>query len=332
VIAMTQTGVPILSIKDLSVRFDTPDGEINAVSGVSLDLGAGETLAVVGESGSGKSQSFLAVMGLLTRNGRASGKALLSGVDLMALSRERLDGHRGRDISMVFQDPMTAFNPVLRLSRQLTETLIAHKGMTQLEAAKQAIAMLERVGIPDPASRFAAYPHELSGGMRQRAMIAMALLCRPKVLIADEPTTALDVTIQAQILELFADLCRDFNTSLVLITHDLGVVAGLADRVAVMYAGRIVEQAPVDALFETPRHPYTQALLASTPRVDQDEADLEVIKGQPPNLQRLPPGCAFAPRCPHVIERCHDAPPPLEKVAPNQSAACIRAKELEGAP
>jgi oligopeptide transport system ATP-binding protein len=227
---------------------------------------------------------------------------------------------------------MTAFNPVLRLSRQLTETLIAHKGMSQAEADKQAIDMLERVGIPDPARRFAAYPHELSGGMRQRAMIAMALLCRPKVLIADEATTALDVTIQAQILELFADLRRDFNTSLVLITHDLGVVAGLADRVAVMYAGRIVEEAPIDALFETPRHPYTQALLASTPRVDQDEADLQVIKGQPPNLQRLPPGCAFAPRCPHVIERCHDAPPPLEEVATGQRAACIRAKELEGAP
>jgi oligopeptide transport system ATP-binding protein len=318
-----------LSIENLTVRFDTPDGEVSAVSDISLDLGAGETLAVVGESGSGKSQSFLAVMGLLARNGRASGKALLSGVDLMALSREELDKHRGRDISMVFQDPMTAFNPVLRLSRQLTETLIAHKGMSQAEAGKQAIDMLERVGIPDPARRFAAYPHELSGGMRQRAMIAMALLCRPKVLIADEPTTALDVTIQAQILELFADLRRDFNTSLVLITHDLGVVAGLADRVAVMYAGRIVEQAPVDALFETPRHPYTQALLASTPRVDQDETDLKVIRGQPPNLQHLPPGCAFAPLCPHVIERCHDAPPPLEAVAENQSVACIRARKLE---
>jgi oligopeptide transport system ATP-binding protein len=203
--------------------------------------------------------------------------------------------------------------------------------MSQAEAGKRAIDMLERVGIPDPARRFAAYPHELSGGMRQRAMIAMALLCRPKVLIADEPTTALDVTIQAQILELFADLRRDFNTSLVLITHDLGVVAGLADRVAVMYAGRIVEQAPVDALFETPRHPYTQALLASTPRADQDEADLQVIKGQPPNLQHLPPGCAFAPRCPHVIERCHDAAPPLEEVATGQRAACTRARELEGA-
>ncbi|MGF1619333.1 MAG: ABC transporter ATP-binding protein [Rhodomicrobiaceae bacterium] len=328
---MAGTDRPVLSIEDLTVRFDTPDGEVKAVSGVSLELGPGETLAVVGESGSGKSQTFLAIMGLLARNGRASGKALLAGVDLMALARERLDEHRGRDISMVFQDPMTAFNPVLRLSRQLTETLIAHKGMSPAEAGRQAIGMLERVGIPDPARRFAAYPHELSGGMRQRAMIAMALLCRPKVLIADEPTTALDVTIQAQILELFADLRRDFNTSLVLITHDLGVVAGLADRVAVMYAGRIVEQAPVDALFETPRHPYTQALLASTPRADRDEADLQVIKGQPPNLQRLPPGCSFAPRCPHVIERCHDAPPPLETVAAGQRAACIRARELAGA-
>ncbi len=318
----------VLSLQDLTVRFDTPDGEVQAVTDLTIDVAAGETLAVVGESGSGKSQSFLAVMGLLARNGRTAGRALLAGEDLLAMKPKRLDRYRGREISMVFQDPMTAFNPVLRLSRQLTETLIAHKGLGKAAAAKQAIEMLSRVGIPDPEKRFSMFPHELSGGMRQRAMIAMALLCQPKVLIADEPTTALDVTIQAQILELFADLKREFDTALVLITHDLGVVAGLADRVVVMYGGRIAEAATVDDLFERPRHPYTRALMASTPRIDQDDADLNPIPGQPPNLQRMPPGCAFAPRCGHAIDACQTAPPALAALTAGHSAACIRAAEL----
>ncbi|HKJ63261.1 MAG TPA: ABC transporter ATP-binding protein [Hyphomicrobiales bacterium] len=320
---------PALSIQDLDVSFDTPEGEVSAVTGLNIDVAHGETLAIVGESGSGKSQSFLATMGLLTRNGHATGRAMLDGKDLLAMDRNELDKHRGREISMVFQDPMTAFNPMLRLSRQLTETLAIHKGLTQGAARIQAIEMLERVGIPDPEKRIATYPYQLSGGMRQRAMIAMALLCRPKVLIADEPTTALDVTIQAQILELFADLKREFGMALVLITHDLGVVAALADRIAVMYAGRIVEEASCDELFERPRHPYTRALLQSTPRADEDAATLYVIPGQPPNLQRLPAGCSFMPRCPSAVESCRLAPPPLEPVARDHKAACFRARELE---
>lgn len=320
---------PALSIQDLHVCFDTPEGKVSAVTGLNVDVAQGETLSVVGESGSGKSQSFLAAMGLLTRNGHAAGRAILDGRDLLAMNRKKLDESRGRDISMIFQDPMTAFNPVLRLSRQLTETLVAHKGLTESAAKIQAIEMLERVGIPDPQKRIAMYPYQLSGGMRQRAMIAMALLCRPKVLIADEPTTALDVTIQAQILELFADLKREFGMALVLITHDLGVVASLADRIAVMYAGRIVEEAACDELFENPRHPYTRALLQSTPRADRDATELYAIPGQPPNLQRLPAGCAFQPRCPSAIESCRLAPPPLEPVYPGHKAACFRAEELE---
>jgi oligopeptide transport system ATP-binding protein len=320
---------PALSIQDLHVGFDTPEGKVFAVTGLNIDVRPGETLAVVGESGSGKSQSFLAIMGLLTRNGHAAGRALLDDKDLLAMDRRELDQYRGRDISMVFQDPMTAFNPVLRLSQQLTETLVAHKGLTESAAKMQAIEMLARVGIPDPDKRITTYPYQLSGGMRQRAMIAMALLCRPKVLIADEPTTALDVTIQAQILELFAELKREFGMALVLITHDLGVVAALADRVAVMYAGRIVEEASCDELFENPRHPYTRALLKSTPRADLDDATLYAIPGQPPNLQRLPVGCAFLPRCPAAVESCRLAPPPLELVARDHKGACFRAGELE---
>ncbi|MBX2804803.1 MAG: ABC transporter ATP-binding protein [Hyphomicrobiales bacterium] len=320
---------PALSIQDLTVSFDTPEGEVSAVSGLTVDVAPGETLAIVGESGSGKSQSFLATMGLLTRNGHTRGRAFLDGKDLLAMKRHELDQYRGRDISMVFQDPMTAFNPVLRLSRQLTETLCAHRKMSASQARARTIEMLARVGIPDPEKRMTMYPHQLSGGMRQRAMIAMALLCGPKVLIADEPTTALDVTIQAQILELFADLKREFGMALILITHDLGVVAALADRIAVMYAGRIVEQAACDELFENPRHPYTRALLQSTPRADMDEASLYAIPGQPPNLQRLPAGCAFMPRCSAAIDRCAASPPALETLESGHHTACFRARELK---
>jgi oligopeptide transport system ATP-binding protein len=226
-------------------------------------------------------------------------------------------------MAMVFQDPMTALNPSLRISRQLTEQLEVHRGMTARAASAAALDMLKRVGIPDPARRFNLYPHELSGGMRQRIVIAMALLTKPKLLIADEPTTALDVTIQAQILDLFNELTAEMNTALVMITHDLGVVAGLADRVAVMYAGRIVEEAPVDELFENPAHPYTAALHAAIPRPDQDVDDLAVIPGRPPNLQHLPKGCNFSPRCSMVQNDCIDAPPQLETLAPRHCAACF---------
>ncbi len=322
----------IFRTDDLTVRFDTPDGEVQAVSGLNLAIAAGETVAIVGESGSGKSQTFLSVMGLLAKNGRVSGKAVLEDRDLLAMNQRELDIYRGRDISMVFQDPMTGLNPSLKISRQLTETLEVHQGCSRREADQRAIAMLESVGIPDPKRRFKMYPHELSGGMRQRVMIAMALLCEPKLLVADEPTTALDVTIQAQILELFAELKARFNMALVLISHDLGVVAGLADRVFVMYAGRVVEEAPVDDLFEVPKHPYTKALLASTPRIDTDLESLEPIPGRPPNLQRLPKGCAFAARCSFAEPQCLETRPPLTPVGEGRTCACLLVKAKEGEP
>ena len=312
-----------LCIQNLNVRFDTPDGEVVAVSDFSIDIARGETLAIVGESGSGKTQTFLAVMGLLAKNGRVEGTASLNSVDLLNLSGAELDKYRGREVTMVFQDPMTALNPSMRVSKQLTETLVKHKKLGEAEASEIALTMLEKVGIPEPRKRFQAYPHELSGGMRQRVMIAMALLCEPTVLIADEPTTALDVTIQAQILDLFADLKNEFNTALVVITHDLGVVAGLADRIGVMYAGKIVEEGNVYEVFKHPLHPYTRALMESTPRVDLDGADIKPIPGNPPNLQRLPHGCAFAVRCRFATEKCLEYRPPLSEFAGQRRSACF---------
>ncbi|MBO9122297.1 MULTISPECIES: ABC transporter ATP-binding protein [unclassified Rhizobium] len=315
----------LLELKDYSISFRTPEGEVKAVSNMNLTVKRGERIAIVGESGSGKSQTFLGIMGLLAKNGRTSGQALLEGRDVLALKPRELDHVRGKDMAMVFQDPMTALNPSLKISRQLTEQLEVHRGFTARAASAEALDMLKRVGIPDPSRRFNLYPHELSGGMRQRIVIAMALLTKPKLLIADEPTTALDVTIQAQILDLFNDLTAEMNTALVMITHDLGVVAGLADRVAVMYAGRIVEEAPVDELFENPAHPYTAALHASIPRPDQDVDQLAVIPGRPPNLQHLPKGCSFSPRCPLVQNDCIDAAPRLDVQAPRHLAACFHA-------
>ncbi|MDE1995112.1 MAG: ABC transporter ATP-binding protein, partial [Rhizobiaceae bacterium] len=317
---MTDT---LLELKDYSITFRTPEGEVAAVSRMNLKIGRGERVAIVGESGSGKSQTFLGLMGLLAKNGRTSGQALLDGKDLLTLKPRELDQVRGQDMAMVFQDPMTALNPSLRISRQLTEQLEVHGGLSARAASTAALDMLKRVGIPDPTRRFSLYPHELSGGMRQRIVIAMALLTKPKLLIADEPTTALDVTIQAQILDLFNELTAEMNTALVMITHDLGVVAGLADRVAVMYAGRIVEEAPVEELFDDPAHPYTAALHASIPRPDQDVDDLAVIPGRPPNLMHLPRGCAFSPRCAHVQDDCLDAAPSLDELAPRRRAACF---------
>ncbi|KAA0700556.1 ABC transporter ATP-binding protein [Neorhizobium sp. P12A] len=313
----------LLELKDYSITFRTPEGDVAAVSKMNLKVGRGERIAIVGESGSGKSQTFLGLMGLLAKNGKTSGQALLEGKDLLALKPRQLDQVRGKDMAMVFQDPMTALNPSLRISRQLTEQLEVHRGMTARAASAAALDMLKRVGIPDPTRRYTLYPHELSGGMRQRIVIAMALLTKPKLLIADEPTTALDVTIQAQILDLFNELTAEMNTALVMITHDLGVVAGLADRVAVMYAGRIVEEAPVDELFENPAHPYTAALHASIPRADQDVDDLAVIPGRPPNLQHLPKGCNFSPRCSMVQDDCIDRPPALDVVGERHCAACF---------
>jgi len=302
----------LLAVEDLEVHFSVDGQTLRAVDGVSWTLPRGGPLGIVGESGSGKSVSVNAVMRLIpTPPGRiAGGRILFGGRDLLTLSSKEMRGLRGNEISMIFQDPMTSLNPFLRVSRQLTEVLELHQGMTRKAARTEAIGMLELVGIPDAARRFDQYPHQFSGGMRQRVMIAMALLCKPKLLIADEPTTALDVTIQAQILELIRDLLEKVGTSVVLITHDLGVVAGTADEIVVMYAGRVAERAPASRLFSAPAHPYTRGLLDSVPRIDEHEHQrLSSIRGLPPLVTNLPPGCPFEPRCDHASEACKQRHP-----------------------
>jgi len=314
----------VLDIQNLNVRFATNDGEVAAVSDVSLFVQKGECLGIVGESGSGKSQTFLAAMGLLAPNGRAAGDVVFGGINLLGASEAALNRLRGDRLTMIFQDPMTSLTPHMKVGRQLTEVLIRHRHLSSAEAREQAVAMLARVRIPDAERRFDMYPHELSGGLRQRVMIAMALLCGPELIIADEPTTALDVTVQAQILDLIRAAKEDMHTSIVLITHDLGVVAGLADRVAVMYAGRIVEIGDVRQIFYAPQHPYTKGLLACTPRLDDATGgELRTISGQPPNLQRLPPGCAYHPRCPYVMERCRTERPALLPVGAGLKACFL---------
>jgi oligopeptide transport system ATP-binding protein len=313
----------LLEVKGLNTRFDTPEGEVKAVNDISFTVAEGETVGVVGESGSGKSQVFLTVLGLLAANGRATGSARFRGTELLGMRADELNRIRGSRVAMIFQDSMTSLNPYLRISRQMTEVLVTHRGMSETSARAAGIALLERVRIPEAGRRFDMYPHEFSGGMRQRVMIAMALLCQPDLLIADEPTTALDVTIQAQILELMRELKRGSNTAIVLITHALGVVAGLCDRVLVMYGGRIVEDAPVRQIFHEPQHPYTQGLLRSTPRLDEAKAEeLRTIPGQPPNLQRLPPGCAFHERCTWSGERCRREEPMLREIGAGRRKAC----------
>ncbi|TVP99089.1 MAG: ABC transporter ATP-binding protein [Planctomycetaceae bacterium] len=316
---------PLLSVEDLHVSFQTDEGLVEAVRGVSFDLGQGETLGIVGESGSGKSVTNLALMGLIPRPpGRIDrGSAKLAGRDLIQMSQKELMDVRGRRIGMIFQDPMTALNPLMTVGQQLTEVTRRHFGLSRAAAQTRAAEMLEMVGISAPESRLRDYPHQFSGGMRQRVMIAMALSCEPEILIADEPTTALDVTIQAQILELLGDLQRRRGTSIILVTHDLGVVAGICDRVLVMYAGRVVEQATVTELFASPRHPYTLGLLRSLPRLDRDHSlRLEAIPGQPPDMTRVPAGCSFRARCPVALARCADDTPPLREVATGRSSAC----------
>jgi len=316
---------PLLQVENLAVQFKTDDGTIRAVDGVSFSLQPGETLGIVGESGSGKSVTSLALMGLIPQPpGKVlSGRALFEGTDLLQLSQRQLSKIRGNKIAMIFQDPMTALNPFLTVMEQVSEVTELHLGHTASQARRHAIEMLERVGIPDAARRCNDYPHQFSGGQRQRVMIAMALSCRPKILIADEPTTALDVTIQAQILDLMSDLQRETGTAIILITHDLGVVAGTCHRVNVMYAGRFVEEAPVDTLFANPRHPYTVGLLHSIPRLDVARQPLTPIPGQPPDLADLPSGCAFGPRCVNRIERCSQEVPLLTPQAGGGCAACF---------
>ena len=313
----------VLKVEDMSVTFELHESEVHAVREMNFSLSEGETLAVVGESGSGKSQAFLAIMGLLAKNGRPGGRAMMGDINLIGMAPKQLDLHRGKDIAMIFQDPMTSLNPTLRVKTQLAEVLVKHRGFDKRKAVTAAIEMLERVGIPEPVKRANAYPHELSGGMRQRVMIAMALLCQPKILIADEPTTALDVTVQAQMLDLFKTLTDDFGTSLVLITHDLGVVAGVADRMMVMYGGRAIEKGVTDDLFYDPRHPYTLGLLHSTPHIAKRATRLDPIQGLPPSLEHLPKGCSFNPRCAFAFDRCLNERPLLTDTGNGREKACF---------
>jgi oligopeptide transport system ATP-binding protein len=315
----------LLEVKDLKTYFFTPDGVVKAVNGVSYTLDDGEALGLVGESGCGKSVSALSLMRLIpTPPGRiVEGQVVFDGRDLLKVSDEDIRRVRGNDIAMIFQDPMTSLNPVLTIGRQISEALELHKGMSRSQARERTIELLELVGIPSARSRVDDYPHQFSGGMRQRVMIAMALSCDPKVLLADEPTTALDVTIQAQILDLIKRLRRELGMAVILITHDLGVVAGLADKINVMYAGYIVESAPADELFKNPRHPYTLGLLRSIPRIDEPRRDkLIPIEGLPPDLIDAPPGCPFQPRCVYAVDRCLEENPSLEPVNRGHKIAC----------
>jgi len=314
------TAPPLLSVRDLRIRF----GPAHVVNGLSYDLSPGETLAVVGESGSGKSLSALALLGLVPQPGRVTGSVEFDGLDLVSARPEQLRAVRGAGIGMVFQDPMTSLNPVLTVGRQLTEGMELHLGLTGRAARERAVELLDIVGIPDPRRRLEEYPHRLSGGMRQRVMIAIGLACRPRILIADEATTALDVTIQAQIIELLDGLQQELGMALVWITHDLGVVAGIADRVLVMYAGRVVEEGDVDAIYDTPLHPYTQGLLRSIPVLGRRTHELEAIPGLPPNPAELPAGCPFWPRCgERRDERCRTEVPPLREVTPGHRVAAF---------
>jgi peptide/nickel transport system ATP-binding protein len=322
----------LLEVRDLTVSFETEDGLVQAVDGVSYSVDRGSALGIVGESGSGKSVSSLTVMGLtrFAGNAQISGQVLLDGKDLLAASDEELRHLRGNDVAMIFQDPLSSLHPFYRIGDQLVEAVRAHRDVSKAQALDRAVEMLGLVGIPDPKRRAESYPHEFSGGMRQRVMIAMGLINDPKLLIADEPTTALDVTVQAQILELLARLQHDLGTAIVLITHDLGVVAEVTDDIAVMYAGRVVEQGPRDEIFGAPQHPYTWGLLRSIPRLDQPRGEeLIPIAGRPPSLIHRPPGCAFHPRCPYVQEEHRRIVPPLAPVSggSDHRVACLLPEE-----
>ena len=320
----------LLDVRDLFVEFHTRDGVAKVINGVSFHLDAGETLAVLGESGSGKSVTAQAIMGILDMPPAAipSGEILYGGQDLLRLSPDARRNVRGREIAMVFQDALSALNPVFPVGWQIAESLRTREGLSRKAALERAAELMELVHIPAARARLHEYPHQFSGGMRQRVMIAMALAMNPKVLIADEPTTALDVTVQAQIMDLLTELRRKTGMAMILITHDLGVVAGVADRIAVMYAGRIVEHADVHALYAAPAHPYTKALLESIPRIDGAAGELTTIKGLPPNLLRIPPGCPFHPRCPYAQPICVNTVPPAVVLEGGRTSACHFAREV----
>ncbi|HKP59188.1 MAG TPA: ABC transporter ATP-binding protein [Polyangiales bacterium] len=323
----------LLELSGLRTVFDTEAGQVRAVDGVSFSLSRGATLGIVGESGSGKSVMSLSILRLISAPGRISdGQIVLEGRDLLKLSEDQMRELRGKTVAMIFQEPMTSLNPVYTVGRQIGEVLELHEGLKKQQARERSIELLKSVGIPAPERRIDSYPHELSGGMRQRVMIAMAIACRPKLLIADEPTTALDVTIQAQILDLLARLRRELGMGIMLITHDLGVVSEVADEVMVMYAGTVVEHAPKAALFDKPLHPYTKGLLRSVPggEGDSPKRRLRTIEGMVPDLAQLPPGCRFRQRCPEAIERCAQAEPALLELEPGRRAACFVAAERAG--
>ena len=317
------TKTPLLKVSDLLVEFETGDGIVRAVNNLNFELMQGDVLGIVGESGSGKSQTVLSIMGLLADNGNTSGSVLYHDREILNLPKKHLNQIRGEKISMIFQDPMTCLNPYITIAKQMAEVLILHKGMSFAEARLESIKMLDAVRIPDAAKRVDMYSHEFSGGMRQRVMIAMALLCKPDLLIADEPTTALDVTVQAQILDLMRDLKDDFGTSIILITHDLGVVAGVCDDVMVMYGGQVMEHAPLEEIFYRPQHPYTEGLLKSIPRLDESEhSRLATIPGNPPNLLHLPKGCPFFERCEYRLEKCENERPQVQALNAEHDKAC----------
>ncbi|MDF3291997.1 ABC transporter ATP-binding protein [Streptomyces silvisoli] len=323
----------MLDVRDLHVEFRTRDGVAKAVNGVNYSVNAGETLAVLGESGSGKSVTAQAVMGILdSPPGHITrGRIFFQGADLLSLHREARRQLRGARMAMIFQDALSALNPVLSVGDQLGEMFVVHRGLSRRDARARAVELMDRVRIPAARERVGDYPHQFSGGMRQRIMIAMAMALEPDLIIADEPTTALDVTVQAQVMDLLAELQREMHMGLILITHDLGVVADVADKIAVMYAGRIVETAPVHEIYKAPAHPYTKGLLDSIPRLDQKGQELYAIKGLPPSLLRIPPGCAFNPRCPMAQDVCRTDEPPLYEVAPHRASACHFWKEtLDG--
>ncbi len=324
---MTEAPRPVLEVRDLKTHFKTERGFFRAVDGVSFAVERGRTLGVVGESGCGKSVTSLSIMGLVPEPPgiRAGGEILLDGENLLAKSWDEMEQIRGARVAMIFQEPMTSLNPVHRVGDQIVEGLVKHRGLSRAEARERAIEMLRLVRIPSPETRVDSFPHEMSGGMRQRVMIAIALACDPEVLIADEPTTALDVTIQAQILDLMRDLKSRLGTAIMLITHDLGVVAEMCDDVVVMYAGKVVERAPVEALFGDAQHPYTLGLLASVPRLDADQDRLQTIEGMVPTPETMPAGCRFAPRCTLASERCWQEAPPLREIGTGHEVACFKA-------